>query len=205
MLWEILPRYIWGLHAKACLIPDGCMGVGFFPLVFCAKDAFRMTIPWPYENTKEKVDSVGCRKSTLDGVKDMGTSCRAFLVACISITVPHLQSLADMCPHKYISMSISADVYSATVSSCANVCADPTWSFHQKVESRPLHEINPWEAIQLCFSCFSQGHPLTYRWSMLHSCAERRRGVEHRRSLQFIESAGGCALFKKSFYIIGPF
>ena len=140
---------------------------------------------------------LGSRKSTLQGVEDVGPSGRSLLVACAPITRPHLQSLADTCPCKYISMSISADVYSATRSSCASVWADPQDLSTEGWKAGRCGNPSP-EKQNAFLSHFSQGSPLTCRWSMLCSCAERggrRRGGEHRHSLQFIESDSGHALF----------
>lgn len=146
---------------------------------------------------KTEVGFLRCRKSMLGRMEDMGSSCTIFLVACASITMSRLQSPTDTYPCKYINMSISADVYSATAGSSANVWADPYDSSTKKWKAG--HQLL---RSHMPFHYFSQGHSLIYRWSILHSCAERggrRRGEEYRHSSQFIKSDSAHALLKESF------
>lgn len=110
-----------------------------------------------------KVSFPGPKKAALDGVEGLGPRYRAFLVTCASIPISHLQSPIHMYPCQYIRISISADVHSARARPRARVWADPSDTSIPQIDSRPLCETKLWEVICLSFSCFSGGHPLTYR------------------------------------------
>lgn len=195
MVWEILPRCIWGLQPEACLIPDGWKGVAFFPLVFCAEDAFQMKIPWARDNIRGKLSFPGPRKATLGGMEARGPRCRVFLVTRASMS--HLQSPVDMGPCKYLSISISANVHSARASPCVNVWTNPPNST-PKIESRCC--VKP--RLGSHAPVLSLVSPRNTRWptgdhrSTRMQSSSRKRGGGQRVSLQVIKSDGGHVSFQ---------
>lgn len=200
MVWEILLLCIWGLQPAACLIPDGGKGVAFFPLVFCAEDVFRMKISSLMKSWEEKwAFTDPGRQHWME--RGQEAPMQGFLVTCASIIMPHLLSSVGMCPCKYISVSISADIPIGQ-----EQVHVPKWGLTymafppRQIESWPLRETK-----QYAFLPRTTADLQVVTLPSLAERGSRRRRRGQRVRLQFMKSDSGHALFQNPSRLLTPF